>query len=269
MKVTLNQRKVIVSTGITLLAIPVVAFGVFLYKKPQLDNEVVTISKYKGVKLRTMTLPEVTDEEVNTLYDNLKRYHAESVGKEVADIVFSDEYISEMTGGQFTSESDFLEELRTNISTGNEVMYEEGLGEQIDDIIHKNTKYHQLPKERLDSMVEELREIYEDSAKDAGKDILDYMNTMYGLSTKEEYEAYLLKNATFYVGIDVAYEQIAIAEGLIPSDEELEKKIHYYQQTRELTREQVLSKYTRDGLRTELIREKVYEFIKENSKPKK
>lgn len=183
------------------------------------------------------TLPELTDDFVQSL-------NIEGVGteKELRDYLYDGFYQSAVQTYENAIES--------ALTTG----------------VMANCTFKEPPEEMKERFARNIEDAMNSQASVQGMTLADYMQSFYGMDAeayKEKFKEDSLELTQQYI----MYQAIADAEGLNPTEEEIEEEIAYRVEAYHYESEEDYRKKSDiELLKEQIMRDKVMEFLKENGK---
>lgn len=119
-----------------------------------------------------------------------------------------------------TTVEEYQEEIRTEYEAYYVELREESIRSEAWTQVMDNSEVVELPQEEVDELLAEIRTSYETEAETYGYEFADYISLALGM-TEDEFTAEATLVAEDYVKEEIILELIAEAEGIDPSEEEL------------------------------------------------
>ena len=142
--------------------------------------------------------------------------------------------------------------------------YENTIETTMVDTIMANSTFKEPPADMVDRFYQYIEELVGEQAAAQNVTLEVYMKNYFGMD-KEAYEAEFKDEALKEAQQYILYQAIADAEGLNPTDEELQEQIDLRVEAGDYESEEAYKEENdAELLREQLMRDKVMEFIKEN-----
>ena len=212
------------------------------------------------------------DVEVNVVF--LDEYYEEVAGKEarfevhVSKVqaydtsVWNDEYVKQNT--DYESQEDMENSIRNDLeSTAQSDATSNWEYDLIQEVL--NGSEFQIEESDKDLYVDQMMSEYESYAAAANMELDDYLSTYLG-TTEAQLREFFRTTAEFRVKMTLVFHEIAQQEGITVSDQEYEDRLnelakqYNYENT-----DDIVSLYSEEMIREEIVQEKVISLIEENA----
>ena len=212
------------------------------------------------------------DVEVNVVFPD--EYYKEVAGKEarfevhVSKVqaydtsVWNDEYVKQNT--DYESQEDMENSIRNDLeSTAQSDATSNWEYDLIQEVL--NGSEFQIEESDKDLYVDQMMSEYESYAAAANMELDDYLSTYLG-TTEAQLREFFRTTAEFRVKMTLVFHEIAQQEGITVSDQEYEDRLnelakqYNYENT-----DDIVSLYSEEMIREEIVQEKVISLIEENA----
>ena len=212
------------------------------------------------------------DVEVNVVFPD--EYYEEVAGKEarfevhVSKVqaydtsVWNDEYVKQNT--DYESQEDMENSIRSDLeSTAQSDATSNWEYDLIQEVL--NGSEFQIEESDKDLYVDQMMSEYESYAAAANMELDDYLSTYLG-TTEAQLREFFRTTAEFRVKMTLVFHEIAQQEGITVSDQEYEDRLnelakqYNYENT-----DDIVSLYSEEMIREEIVQEKVISLIEENA----
>ena len=212
------------------------------------------------------------DVEVNVVFPD--EYYEEVAGKEarfevhVSKVqaydtsVWNDEYVKQNT--DYESQEDMENSIRNDLeSTAQSDATSNWEYDLIQEVL--NGSEFQIEESDKDLYVDQMMSEYESYAAAANMELDDYLSTYLG-TTEAQLREFFRTTAEFRVKMTLVFHEIAQQEGITVSDQEYEDRLnelakqYNYENT-----DDIVSLYSEEMIREEIVQEKVISLIEENA----
>lgn len=142
--------------------------------------------------------------------------------------------------------------------------YENTIESTLTDTIMSDCTFKEPPSEMVERFYQNIKDMMTAQASVQGMILMQYMQSYYGM-TEDEYNERFREDALTTAQQYIMYQAIADAEGLDPTDEQLQEEIDYRVEAYGYESEEAFKESTDvEMLREQLMRNNVMEFLKEN-----
>lgn len=224
----------------------------------ELSNEYVTVKDYWGVEIEKEEIKEVSERNINTVIDHLMDgYIAQHDLPE--DTQITDEIVVE---AEMSETATTVEELREELAKMIKAAKEETAAEEeelcIWEIVMDNSEVHVYPEDRLESIKQDLYDMYDGYAVQEGKTCEEYMEIL-GLTDED-----ILEAAQASLKQELVANLIAEEFALKPTADELEKRTQEYVEDYGFTTKELLfTVVPEEDLNEMILRDIVKEWLRE------
>ena len=239
--------------------------------RPAEEGDVLTID-FTGYVDQLIGVNAEDDVEVNVVFPD--EYYEEVAGKEarfevhVSKVqaydtsVWNDEYVKQNT--DYESQEDMENSIRNDLeSTAQSDATSNWEYDLIQEVL--NGSEFQIEESDKDLYVDQMMSEYESYAAAANMELDDYLSTYLG-TTEAQLREFFRTTAEFRVKMTLVFHEIAQQEGITVSDQEYEDRLnelakqYNYENT-----DDIVSLYSEEMIREEIVQEKVISLIEENA----
>lgn len=232
-----------------------------------ISNENVDIVQYKGLETEKIEVA-VTDTEITTYIEyimNFTKDENDTTEYTINDL--TDEKVKEISGGDYGNISEYREYIKGVIAQNSEEYNISTAQTELFQSVVENSELKKYDEDRLQNYKDYLNEYYTTYAEYLGHDFETFYKEDLRLSSKEEYDNYVLEESLKNLKTEYIIKAIATAEQINITDEEINAKIKEYITNGSFsTEEEVLQNITKDEIKTNLQYEQVLKVIYDNAK---
>lgn len=232
-----------------------------------ISNENVDIVQYKGLEA-VKTEVVVKDTEVNTYIEYIMNFtQNEESTTEYTIEDLTDEMVKEISGNDYNNIADYKEYIKGVIAQNSEEYNISTTKTELFQSVVENSVLKKYDEDRLQNYKDYLNEYYTTYAEYLGHDFETFYKEDLRLSSKEEYDNYILEESLKNLKTEYIIKSIATAEQINITEEEVKAKIQEYITNGDFANEEeVLKNITKDEIKTNLEYEQVLKVIYDNAK---
>lgn len=177
---------------------------------------------------------------------------------------YTDEFVQSLNIEGCTTKKDFEDYLYNSFYDSEVQTYENTIENTLTDTIMSECTFEEPPAEMVDRFYQNLVDSMTAQATVQSMTLVQYMQMYYGMGA-DEYEAQFRQTAVTTAQQYIMYQAIADAEGLNPTDEQIQEEISSRVEAYNYESEEEYKKNTDlEMLREQLMRKNVMAFLKEN-----
>ncbi len=177
---------------------------------------------------------------------------------------YTDEFVQSLGIEDCTTKKDFEDYLYDSFYQSEVQTYENTIENTLTDTIMSGCTFEEPPAEMVDRFYQNLMDSMTAQATVQQMTLVQYMQMYYGMS-QQDYEASFKESAMTAAQQYIMYQAIADAEGLNPTDEQIDEEISNRVEAYNYESEDEYKKNTDlEMLREQLMKKNVMTFLKEN-----
>lgn len=187
-----------------------------------------------------------------------------TINKIVKEIpsVLSDEFVTNNT--TFKTVDEYKKAVRAQLETNNDSSKQTELEAALVEKVMSNAKYSEIPKKLTEYYKAYMNYQVEQTAKQYNMDAKTYLSQM-GI-TEDKFNEDMKEYAETQAKQELTLKAIAEAEKVEVTDKEFDDTVKRLTESYNNTEEELFAMVTKEELRSNLVLQKVFTFLKENSK---
>lgn len=219
-----------------------------------LSDKYVKVTDYQGVEIEPVVVEETTDDEVDQAVDYMRRLYVRGNGQD-ENTPISDEMVQELSQTSKTVD-EYKAEIKKQIEESRENSAREEEETRAWEKVIDNTTVKKYPKDRLKHVKDNLKDMYQGYADQAGVSYEDY------LKASNVTEKDIDKAAKASLKQELVADVIANYYGLKPTEEEFQAGLQEYVDKYNLTNiDTLLATVSEDDMRTLITEKNVMSWV--------
>lgn len=133
--------------------------------------------------------------------------------------------------------------------------------------VMENSTINEYPEAEMKELIDEAISTVQEAATSEGYDLGTYISSVYGMSSEEDFRAYVADLAKSYMDEKILICAIAKSENITVSKDEIKAQKELMLEELDVDEEELMKHYTEEDIAYYALSEKVYTFLLDNGVP--